>query len=117
MHAQLWDDGYAIGTPANIAARWERFESYFKAWRDVSPGAGAYMGEADPAEPNWQDAFYGSNYPRLLAIKQKWDPWGLLWVKTAVGSEGWQVQTPFPVQLPTQNVSTLRYLPLRLSSV
>lgn len=107
MHAQLWDSGYAIGPPALKKERWERLQTYFQGWRDVSPGAGAYMGEADPAEPDWQTAFYGENYPRLLSIKQKWDPWGLFWAQTAVGSEGWEVQTPFPKEVPTQNVSCL----------
>jgi Berberine and berberine like len=104
MHAQLWNDGYAIGPVELQERRYKRFASYFQLWRDVSPGAGSYMGEADPAEPNWQSAFYGDNYPRLLSIKNKWDPWGLFWAKTAVGSEGWEVKTPFP-QWPTQNVS------------
>jgi Berberine and berberine like len=107
MHSQLWDDGYAIGPVELLASRWTRFEKYFKLWRDVSPAAGAYMGEADPAEPNWQQAFYGEHYPRLISIKKKWDPWGLFWAKTAVGSEGWEVQTAFQAQVPTQNVSIL----------
>jgi len=106
-HMQLWDSGYAIGSPELKATRWTRFQKYFQLWRDVSPGAGSYMGEADPAEPNWQQAFYGDHYPRLLSIKNKWDPWGVFWAKTAVGSEGWEAQTPFPVQVPTQNVSLL----------
>ena len=104
-HMQLWDSGYAIGSPELKATRWNRFNKYMQLWRDVSPGAGSYMGEADPAEPNWQQAFYGDHYPRLLSIKNKWDPWGLFWAKTAVGSEGWEAQSPFPLQVPTQNVS------------
>ncbi|KUJ13687.1 FAD-binding domain-containing protein [Mollisia scopiformis] len=103
MHAQLWDDGYAIGPVKLQAQRYKRLASYFKLWKDVSPGAGSYMGEADPAELDWQSAFYGTNYPRLLSIKNKWDPWGLFWAKTAVGSEGWEVSTPFPRKVPTQN--------------
>ncbi|CZR69696.1 related to isoamyl alcohol oxidase [Phialocephala subalpina] len=109
MHAQLWDDGYAIGPVELQAQRHKRFARYFQIWRNVSPGAGAYMGEADPAEPNWQVAFYGENYPRLLSIKNKWDPWGLFWAKTAAGSEGWEVRTPFPQEVPTQNASDLRF--------
>ncbi|KAM0245346.1 hypothetical protein ACHAQJ_010580 [Trichoderma viride] len=34
----------------------------------------AYVNEADPAEPDWQNVFFGENYNKLLAIKQKWDP-------------------------------------------
>lgn len=34
----------------------------------------AYVNEADPAEPDWQNVFFGENYGKLLAIKKKWDP-------------------------------------------
>ncbi|KAL4941180.1 hypothetical protein BDV06DRAFT_223336 [Aspergillus oleicola] len=56
-----------------------------------SPGeeAGAYLNEADWNQPDWQSAFYGSNYNRLLAIKNKYDPGQILSARTAVGSERW----------------------------
>ncbi|KAI9928674.1 hypothetical protein ASPWEDRAFT_36444 [Aspergillus wentii DTO 134E9] len=50
---------------------------------------GCYMNEADPQQPNWQEAFYGPNYDRLLSIKQKYDPEGQFYAHTAVGSEKW----------------------------
>lgn len=35
----------------------------------------AYVNEADPDEPNWQEVFYGAeNYNQLVQIKEKWDP-------------------------------------------
>lgn len=67
-------------------------QGYMALLRDVSPGAGSYMNEGDPGEPNWQQAFYGANYARLLEIKRKWDPTGVFWAPTTVGSEGWAVQ-------------------------
>ncbi|KAK8081695.1 fad binding domain-containing protein [Apiospora saccharicola] len=42
----------------------------------------------DPGEPGWQQAFFGSNYERLLEVKKTWDPWQLFWAPTTVGSEG-----------------------------
>ncbi|KAF9004392.1 hypothetical protein BDQ17DRAFT_1198223, partial [Cyathus striatus] len=54
--------------------------------RDVSPGAGSYLNEADVNEPNWQDLFWGTKYDRLCEIKQKVDPWGLFYAPIAVGS-------------------------------
>ncbi|KAK4160556.1 putative FAD-linked oxidoreductase [Cladorrhinum sp. PSN259] len=57
----------------------------------LTPGGGAYLNEADIYQPNWQSNFYGSNYPRLLLIKNKYDPAGAFWAPTAVGSEGWSV--------------------------
>ncbi|KAI9170655.1 FAD-linked oxidoreductase ZEB1 [Paramyrothecium foliicola] len=55
----------------------------------ATPGAGAYMNEADFQQPDFQETFYGVNYPKLLQIKKKYDPKQLLYVRTGVGSEGW----------------------------
>ena len=57
----------------------------------LAPTSGAYLNEADFRQPNWQTAFYGSNYPRLLSIKNKYDPKLLLFALGAVGSEYWTV--------------------------
>lgn len=43
-------------------------------------------------EPNWQDDFYGSNYPKLLKIKAKYDPHDVFYAFTGVGSEAWEVR-------------------------
>ncbi|KAJ5681032.1 hypothetical protein N7536_012171 [Penicillium majusculum] len=59
------------------------------ALRKLAPDTGAYFNEANSYEPNWQWSFWGSNYPRLHAIKQKYDPEGLLWCHNCVGSETW----------------------------
>lgn len=50
---------------------------------------GAYLNEADGYEPEFQEAFWGSNYGRLLEVKEKWDPLGVFVVRSGVGSEGW----------------------------
>jgi FAD/FMN-containing dehydrogenase len=55
--------------------------------RKLVPKAGAYLSESNYFEPNWQEAFWGSNYSRLLAIKDKVDPDGLFVVHHGVGSE------------------------------
>lgn len=57
----------------------------------VTPGSGAYMNEADFRQPNFQDVFFGKNYPALLAIKKKWDSKSLFYATAAVGSEVWTV--------------------------
>ncbi|KAK5652427.1 hypothetical protein OQA88_10470 [Cercophora sp. LCS_1] len=75
---------------------------WMERWREVSPGAGSYMSEGDINEPNFQQSFYGEYYPRLLAIKKKYDPRGLFYAPTAVGSEEWTVQGQVP-WIPTQN--------------
>ena len=55
----------------------------------VAPGAGAYVSESDYFQEDWQKAFWGTRYPRLAAIKRKYDPEGLFFVHHGVGSESW----------------------------
>jgi FAD/FMN-containing dehydrogenase len=50
---------------------------------------GSYVSETDFFEEKWQDSFWGSNYERLLSIKDKYDPEGLFFVHHGVGSESW----------------------------
>jgi FAD/FMN-containing dehydrogenase len=57
--------------------------------RRIAPRAGSYVWETDYAEPHWQEAFWGENYKRLLAIKTKYDPDGLFFLHHGVGSEDW----------------------------
>jgi len=57
--------------------------------RKQVPVPGSYVSESNYFEKNWQRAFWGSNYPRLRAIKQKYDPSGLFFVHHGVGSEDW----------------------------
>ncbi|KAI7370077.1 FAD/FMN-containing isoamyl alcohol oxidase MreA [Hortaea werneckii] len=67
--------------------------NHMQRWRDASPGAGSYLSESDRLEPNFQWAFYGSYYPKLLDLKRKFDPKNVFWAATAVGSEFFQVES------------------------
>ncbi|KOS18153.1 6-hydroxy-D-nicotine oxidase [Escovopsis weberi] len=58
----------------------------------VLPDTGAYINEADFQQRDWQSVFYGANYGRLLRVKRKYDPRGLLYNSIAVGSERWEVR-------------------------
>jgi FAD/FMN-containing dehydrogenase len=57
--------------------------------RKVAPDAGAYVSESDFFQARWQEAYWGANYPKLLKIKQRYDPDGLFTVRHGVGSEAW----------------------------
>jgi FAD/FMN-containing dehydrogenase len=57
--------------------------------RKLVPRAASYVWETDYFEPNWQDSFWGDNYARLRAIKEKYDPDGLFFLHHGVGSEHW----------------------------
>lgn len=57
--------------------------------RAVAPGAGSYVSESDYFNADWRAAFWGPHYPRLRAVKAKYDPGGLFIVHHGVGSEDW----------------------------
>jgi hypothetical protein len=76
-----------------MAVRQNFTYTHMQRWRDASPGAGSYLSESDRLEPNFQWAFYGSHYPRLLELKKKFDPENVFWASTAVGSEFFQVES------------------------
>ena len=57
--------------------------------RKLLPRVGSYVWETDYFQPHWQDAFWGENYARLLAVKAKYDPDGLFFLHHGVGSEDW----------------------------
>jgi hypothetical protein len=84
----------ANGTAADtLRIRKEFQDGDMQRWRDISPGAGSYMNEADRLEPNFGQAFWGVKYPRLLALKSKLDPYDVFYAATSVGSERWKVET------------------------
>ena len=52
-------------------------------------GSAVYYNEDhDRTDRDWQSSSFGSNYPKLLAIKEKYDPSRLLNARMYVGSEG-----------------------------
>lgn len=57
--------------------------------RELAPDGGAYVSESNYFEKDWQRAYWGANYPRLLAAKKKYDPDGMFVVHNGVGSEEW----------------------------
>jgi FAD/FMN-containing dehydrogenase len=57
--------------------------------RKVVPTPAAYVAESNYFEPSWQEAFWGSNYARLLEVKNRFDPDGLFFSHHGVGSERW----------------------------
>ncbi|KAM5345987.1 hypothetical protein ACJ41O_011848 [Fusarium nematophilum] len=50
-----------------------------KAFQSVSTSGATYIHEADPYQKNWGSHFWGSNYPVLKLIRQKWDPAGIFY--------------------------------------
>ncbi|CEL05041.1 Putative Isoamyl alcohol oxidase (AFU_orthologue; AFUA_3G07410) [Aspergillus calidoustus] len=62
----------------------------YAAMRELTPSTGSYLNEADRNNPRWKEDFYGTaNYDRLLKIKNKYDPDGVFYCPTCVGSPAW----------------------------
>ena len=68
--------------PRRSAGRWKRSGS-------SCPRPAAYVSESNYFEPRWQEAFWGANYARLLAVKERYDPEGLFFMHHGPGSERW----------------------------
>jgi FAD/FMN-containing dehydrogenase len=67
----------------------EAVDKSMNAILKLLPRVGSYVWETDYFQPHWQEAFWGENYARLLAVKNKYDPDGLFFLHHGVGSEDW----------------------------
>ncbi|KAF5489633.1 FAD-linked oxidoreductase ZEB1 [Colletotrichum siamense] len=47
--------------------------------RELAPNMGSYINEGSVYEKDWQQAYWGANYERLLSIKKTVDPEDVLW--------------------------------------
>ncbi|KAJ8123346.1 hypothetical protein ONZ43_g688 [Nemania bipapillata] len=82
-----------IFTPLNSEARAEALkfvDNHTEPLRQLAPDMGAYVNENNPGERDWQHAFWGENYERLLQIKRTYDPEDVLWCAPCVGNERWE---------------------------
>jgi len=85
------DMAQAHRNAANIA----RAAAILKA---LAPESGSYISETDFFRSDWREAFWGVNYARLKAIKDRYDPAGFFYVHHGVGSEDWSPDGFTPVQ-------------------
>src|SRR5215218_7603165 len=80
------------GHEPDVSAARRRADAISKAMgelRRVLPIRGSYVSESNFFNDDWREAFWGRNYTRLLAVKDKYDPEGLFIVHHGVGSERW----------------------------
>ncbi|KAI0105249.1 FAD binding domain-containing protein [Nemania sp. FL0031] len=103
MHADVFEGTNLRGLSAQgVRDAHAQFNVYMDQIRQATPEGGSYVNEADVEEPEWQKAFFGSNYARLMGVKASWDPWNLFYTPAGVGSESWVVRT-VDHGLPTQD--------------
>ncbi|KAL1872947.1 hypothetical protein Daus18300_004085 [Diaporthe australafricana] len=77
-----------------ISEMWDRkaylVDEIIPAYEAVTPGSGSYLNEVDSwYKGDWKQEFYGSNYDRLLQVKDKYDPDHLFYAYTGIGSDYW----------------------------
>lgn len=78
--------GYKPNIPkARESAR--KAQQAMKIFYNLSPDAGTYGNEADYFLEDWQKNLWGNHYPRLLEIKQKYDPEHIFSCHHCVGSK------------------------------
>ncbi|KAI1765014.1 FAD-binding domain-containing protein [Hypoxylon sp. FL1150] len=89
----LWDisTSLTISWNASYAERLQNVTAITKATllaeKLTGTGGGTYPNEANPFTPNWRESWWGDNYARLLEVKKKYDPEGLLKCWKCVGFE------------------------------
>jgi FAD/FMN-containing dehydrogenase len=81
--------GYPSPNLAAARRHRDQIDAATAALRPLAPAGGSYVAESNYFNANWRSAFWGVNYPRLAAIKTRYDPGGLFVVHHGVGSEAW----------------------------
>lgn len=74
---------------ANAQIEADKAKQAIKYFTSIAPESGTYANEADYFQEDWQRAFWGDNYAKLMEIKKKVDPNGLFYCHHCVGSEAW----------------------------
>jgi hypothetical protein len=87
-HLAMHDAWNFNTTTAQKVVAYKNISNIVQSMRDISPNSGAYFNEGDLYESNHTHSFWGHNYPRLLSIKKKYDPHGLLDCWQCVGWKG-----------------------------
>lgn len=75
-------------TPLEVKALYAKVHDIAGWIQEAFPDSGAYMNESEVYQTNFTMAFWGDHYPRLLSIKNKYDPSHLLDVWQGVGWKG-----------------------------
>jgi FAD/FMN-containing dehydrogenase len=80
------------GHEPNLSTARQQADAIDKAMNEVRKllsNVGSYAAEGNFFDEAWRESFWGPNYARLLAVKDKYDPDGLFFVHHGVGSERW----------------------------
>ena len=81
--------GYPKSNLAKAHETARRIDAATAELKQVAPGAGSYVSESNYFNTDWRRSYWGPHYPRLAAIKARYDPTGLFIMHHGVGSEAW----------------------------
>lgn len=81
----FWTYGAGI---ESVKAAYQKSTEAIRPLKELTPEGGVYSNEGDIHEADYTKAFWGTNHDRLLTIKQKYDPNGLLDCWHCVGWKG-----------------------------
>jgi hypothetical protein len=107
----LWEvvfaGGWTQGIPQAIQIGIEqKVHESMDPLREITPGGGCYVNEADYLEDDWQTAFFGTNYQRLLGIKQQYDSTNFFNCWKCVGWDGYDEYGLFSLSLPFIHIAS-----------
>ncbi|KAJ5604817.1 CAZyme family AA7 [Penicillium lagena] len=80
-----WSEELGVSTETALLEKWL---DTIEPLKFLTPGGGCYLNEGHYLEPEWQETFFGSNYPELHRIKEKYDPTHFFDCWKCVGWEG-----------------------------
>jgi FAD/FMN-containing dehydrogenase len=83
--AQYYTSWKWPGTSRGVANQHRWLRSYYNSLHPHASGQ-AYQNYIDPGLTDWQQAYYGTNYPRLSQVKAKYDPGNLFSFPQSIGS-------------------------------
>ena len=73
FNAQYRTSWTSPGSSQGVANQHAWLRSFYASLHPYANGQ-AYQNYADPDLTDWRQAYYGANYPRLSAIKARYDP-------------------------------------------
>nr|WCO08185.1 RNase T2 protein [Pestalotiopsis microspora] len=115
--------GNSLGDGSDVAANpgWRNATVFLVGWktnttnvdglREFAPGMGTYINEASTDEPNWSSHFWGSNYPRLSALKSELDPNMVFWISPGINADHMQLVDGRPCLVQPTPGSPSMYAP------
>ncbi|HEY1879577.1 MAG TPA: FAD-binding oxidoreductase [Caulobacteraceae bacterium] len=81
--------GYPQSNLAKAHDTAHRIDAATAELKRLAPEGGSYISESNYFNADWRRAYWGPHYPRLAAIKSKYDPTDLFIMHHGVGSEAW----------------------------